>query len=415
MIHSSEIVVAASKNISPLPMDISPTLYVLDDDAQYAQLLAEISADNGWNAFSEQSPVNFLTYDLVDNGLLILDLDMPEMDGIEVIRELAKQGSNLLLILISGFDAGVLHSAQQLAEAHNIRVFTSLPKPVNITEFIEILNFIKTSHNEEDVTEINLPEITGKELEKAIKLHQLVLHYQPQLDIKTGHLTGVEALVRWQHPVQGLIFPDKFISLSEKEGLIGALTDEIIAIAAEQIMIWESQGLDLVTSINVSADNIISLSLPEQLIKVTEKYRISPKKITLELTESAVMGELTSSLDVLNRLRMKGFSLSIDDFGTGYSSLVQLYQAPFTEIKIDRRFVSLMLEDKAAMAIVEICIMLGHKLGVKLVAEGIESRQVWDKLNELGCDIAQGYYISKPIPASDMSNWIRNLESNPFI
>lgn len=390
-------------------------VYVLDDDVDYADLLVEVAVEAGWQAESVHSATSFLLTDIPQSGVLVLDLNMPDMDGIEVIRALAdKKINDLLLILISGFDARVLHSVQQLAEAHNMKVLASLTKPAPVTEFIRVLDEIDMDMAvvEKRITSDN--PITVTELRNAILQHQMVLYYQPQLNMKTGVMQGVEALVRWQHPERGMIFPDDFIEMAEQNELIGLLTEEVITQAVGQSVTWQLQGLDTVISVNVSADNITSLSLPEQLKTLTDKHAIEPERIMLEITESAVMGELTSSLDVLNRLRMKGFSLSIDDFGTGYSSLTQLYQAPFTEIKIDRGFVMRMLEDNEAMVIVKICIMLGHMLGMQLVAEGVETEEEWDALQSLGCDIAQGYFIARPMPASELIKWEKNNNSpNP--
>ncbi len=386
---------------------MKPKLYILDDDSQYANLLFELAKRSGWPAVVEQSASRFLDYDLSAGGILVLDLNMPEMDGIEVIRALAKEKKRLLLILISGFDARVLHSARQLAEAHDIKVLASLTKPVVRKEFIKALESVAGGEGRVISPVSRNEPVTAQELTEAILQRQLVLHFQPQVTIATEVLLGVEALVRWQHPERGLIFPGDFIPLAEKEGLIDRLTEVVIILAVEQSRRWQSEGLDVVISVNVSAENIKSLSLPEQLKELTDKHAIEPGKIELEITESAFMGELTSSLDVLNRLRMKGFSLSIDDFGTGYSSLTQLYQAPFTELKIDQRFIMRMIEDKEAMVIVKICIMLGHMLGMRLVAEGVETRDVWDELKKLGCDVAQGYFIAKPMPAEALITWSR--------
>jgi len=393
-------------------MSAKPTLYILDDDAQYTALLIHAALNAGWHALSEQNAADFLALDLPHNCVLVLDLNMPDMDGIEVIRVLAEKEIDLLLILMSGFDARVLHSAQQLAEAHNINVLASLTKPIVIRDFISILDGIEIKESPTYKAPLENQPVTANELKYAILQRQLVLYYQPQLEISNGTLIGVEALVRWNHPTRGIIFPDQFIALAEKEQLIGLLTKEVIVMAVEQSKQWQSAGFDIAISINVSADNITSLRLPEQLIELTSKHAISPDKFTLEVTESAVMGELTSSLDVLNRLRMKGFSLSIDDFGVGYSSLTQLYQAPFTEIKIDQHFVMRMLEDNEAMVIVSICIMLGHMLGMKVVAERVASQEIWNKLHELGCDVAQGNYIAKPMQAADLQNWRDNRESH---
>ncbi|VAW93399.1 diguanylate cyclase/phosphodiesterase (GGDEF & EAL domains) with PAS/PAC sensor(s) [hydrothermal vent metagenome] len=382
-------------------------LYILDDDEQYATLLAEVASNIGWEVLAQQDPIAFLQDDILQGSVLVLDLNMPEMDGIEVIRVLAEKKINLLLILVSGFDARVLHSAQQLAEAHHFKVLASLTKPMSIQEFAKTLNSIKPQTKQTQQSALTENSVSATELEQALQQHQLVLYYQPQINMQTGDLHGVEALVRWQHPEYGLIYPNQFIGLAEQSSLIEPLTEEVIRLAVEQSRNWQAEGINISVSINVSAENITSLSLPEQLKKLTDKHAIDPNKITLEITENAVMGDLTSSLDVLNRLRMKGFALSIDDFGTGYSSLSHLYKMPFTELKIDQSFIMQMLEDSEAMVIVKICIMLGQMLGMKLVAEGVETQEVWDELQTLGCDIAQGYLMAKPMPADALVQWIR--------
>ena len=385
----------------------APTLYILDDDTQYADLLAVVASNAGWEVIVETNPVNFLEKDLSKIELLVLDLHMPEMDGIEVIRAIAEQGCNITLILVSGFDARVLHSAEQLAKAHYLKVAASLTKPVPIDTFLKVLNAFE---NEEPSKPNSILKDTIKvdELEKAIENDELVIHYQPQVNIMSGELSGVEALLRWEHPEQGMIFPNQFIALAEENNLINALTERVIYLAVTQNKQWCNEGLNTSISVNISAENIIHLNLPEKLKKLTEQYDINSQNIVLELTESSVMGKLTTSLDVLNRLRMKGFSLSIDDFGTGYSSLSHLYQAPFTELKIDQKFIMHMLEDTEAMVIVKICIMLGHMLGMDIVAEGVETQEIFDELKEMGCDVAQGYFLSRPIPADDLINWVNS-------
>lgn len=386
---------------------IAPTLYILDDDTQYAELLAVVASNAGWEAIVETNPVKLLEKDLSKIELLVLDLNMPEMDGIEVIRAIAEQGCNITLILVSGFDARVLHSAQQLAKAHYLKVAASLTKPVPISDFLKVLNAFENEVPSKPNSTLK-DAINVEELKKAIENDELVLHYQPQVNIKSGELSGVEALVRWEHPDKGMIFPDQFITLAEENNLINALTERVIYLAVTQNKQWSNEGLNTSISVNVSAENIIHLNLPEKLKKLTDQYDVKSENIVLELTESSVMGELTTSLDVLNRLRMKGFSLSIDDFGTGYSSLSHLYHAPFTELKIDQKFIMYMLEDTEAMVIVKICIMLGHMLGMDIVAEGVETQEIFDKLKEMDCDVAQGYLLSRPIPADDLINWVNS-------
>jgi len=384
-----------------------PELYILDDDEQYAELLTEVANNAGWKASHEQSPYQFFNKVIKPHALLVLDLNMPEMDGIEVIRKLADKNLHLLLVLISGFDTRVLHSAQQLAKAHNFKVIATLAKPVPIHEFIEVLEQTSTNIQHEKKAPAIKQDISSQELQHGLNEHQFILHYQPQVNMKTSKFEGVESLVRWKHPVRGLLYPDQFIPLAEKNKLIDQLTEEVITLAVEQNKKWKTEDFSIPISVNVSAQNITSLSLPEQLKELTDKHAVTPENITIEITESAVMKELTSSLDVLNRLRMKGFSLSIDDFGTGYSSLTHLYQAPFTELKIDQNFVSHMTSDAEALVIVKICIMLGKMLGMKLVAEGVETQEIWHDLKTLDCDIAQGYFIAKPMPANELLIWAK--------
>ena len=384
-----------------------PELYILDDDEQYAELLTEVANNAGWKASHEQSPYQFFNKTIEPHAVLVLDLNMPEMDGIEVIRKLADKNLHLLLILISGFDTRVLHSAQQLAKAHDFKVIATLAKPVPIHEFIEVLEQTSTNIRHEKKAPAIKQNISPEELQHGLNEHQFILHYQPQVNMKTSKFEGVESLVRWQHPERGLVYPDQFIQLAEQNDLIDQLTEEVITLAVEQNKEWQTENFSIPISVNVSAQNITSLSLPEQLKELTDKHTVTPENITLEITESAVMKQLTSSLDVLNRLRMKGFSLSIDDFGTGYSSLTHLYQAPFTELKIDQNFVDHMTNDAEALVIVKICIMLGQMLGMRLVAEGVETQEIWHELKSLGCDIAQGYFIAKPMSADELLIWAK--------
>jgi EAL domain-containing protein (putative c-di-GMP-specific phosphodiesterase class I) len=383
-------------------------IYIIDDEVQVAELFSaaidSVGIDNQYFTNARE----FLAIDLVDTDVVLLDLNMPDIDGIEVIRVLGKNSAQVQLVLISGHDSGVLHSAQQLAQAHSLRVAGSLSKPVSIEKLKRLviqLSQQQQSNIQQHLAAQHMPDIT--ELKTALREKQLVLHYQPQIDIKSGELHGVEALSRWQHPQRGLIFPDTFIPLAEQHDLMGELTAEVIAQAIEQSCEWQKQGLETNISVNISADNITSLSLPEQLRDLLINNQLDPAMLTLEITESALMGELVTSLDILTRLRMKGFGLSIDDFGTGYSSLSQLHRIPFTELKIDKGFTMSMAQDAESRAIVKTCIMLGQELNMQVVAEGVESAEILRLLEEFGCDIAQGYHIARPMPAADLPGWVR--------
>jgi len=382
-------------------------IYIVDDDIQIAELLTATVESIGLNSQYFTSARQFIQLSVDETDIILLDLNMPDIDGIEVLRTLGKNECLAQLVLISGHDKGVLHSAEQLAQAHSLKVAASFTKPVQIDELQKLI--LKISQDTSSLDSVSgaiktLP--TVDELRRAISEKQLVLHYQPQVDVKTGELRGVEALVRWQHPERGLVFPDQFISLAEKNDLIGDLTANVIAMSIEQSREWQDRGLTTKISVNISSENITSLSLPEQLTDMLSHNQLDPTRLCLEVTESALMGELVTSLDILTRLRMKGFGLSIDDFGTGYSSLSQLHKIPFTELKIDQSFIMSMTQDDESRAIVKTCILLGHELNMELVAEGVETQEILDTLKGFGCDIAQGYHIARPMPAEALLEWV---------
>ena len=378
------------------------TVYLIDDEPDLLNLLGEMVTLTKLKAH-KYTQANHFFEEITEfecDSILVLDLNMPEMDGIEVMRRLATMTAPPALILVSGHDQGVLHSAEKLGRAHNLEIIASLSKPVSLDEFKGLLlEQIETPHRKRPIG-IQSPQelFTVSDLERAILENQLVLYYQPQYHLGTGDLLGAEALVRWQHPKHGLISPDNFIPIAEQSGLIRDLTRWVIDQTVQQQQIWQDAGLQIVVSVNVSAKDITSLTLPEQLADLLADKKLDPTRLVLEVTESALMGELVTSLDILTRLRLKGIGLSIDDFGTGYSSLLQLHRVPFTELKIDRSFVSNMGQDKEARAIVKTCIILGHELNMTVLAEGVETAEQLKILKELGCDAVQGYFCGRPVP-----------------
>ena len=390
------------------------TVYLIDDEPEVLELLNELVLLAGLKpmGFSRGSLFFDQITEFESNAVIILDLNMPEMDGIEVMRRLSGMSNPPGVILISGHDAGIMHSAEKLCEAHGLEYLATLAKPLSNNHVCDLLKqVINRSADEVDqVTKLNEFEITPFELEHAINNDEFVMHYQPQVSVLTKELAGVEALVRWQHPRHGLLYPDSFVDVAEENNLIGMLTHWVIKAIVEQEREWEESGLALTVSVNISAENITSLTLPEQLSQLLEDNKLDPTRLILEVTESALMGELVTSLDILTRLRLKGVRLSIDDFGTGYSSLSQLHKVPFTELKIDQGFVGKVLIDDDARAIVKTCIMLGHELNMRVVAEGVENAEIFEKLNLMGCDIAQGYYISPALSADMLESWLQDVK-----
>ncbi len=395
-------------------------LYIVDDDEETGFLLEAALMSIVDNISIYTKPADFLHLTLTSRDILLLDLMMPEIDGVEVIRELAKKSCPASIIIMSGYDQSVLHSVEKLAKEYGLSMKGHLSKPIVISKLrTVILTILEDSENlfsvDDNSTQLFAFTPQKKDLWHAILEQQLVLYYQPQIEIRSGRLLGFEGLVRWQHPQFGVVFPDQFIGLAESTGLINDLTNEVIRIAVNQCRQWSNLGRQYKLSINLSAENINNLELPEKLSNIIESNQLDPTSMVLEVTESALMKEMTLSTDILTRLRLKGFPLSIDDFGTGYSSLSQLHRIPFTELKIDQSFVMTMLEEDESRAIVETCIMLGHRLHMAVVAEGVETLQIYQLLETLGCDIAQGYLISKPIPPDQLENWCRQYQPNQYM
>jgi PAS domain S-box-containing protein/diguanylate cyclase (GGDEF)-like protein len=243
------------------------------------------------------------------------------------------------------------------------------------------------------------------DLRQAIAQGQLVLHYQPQVEVRSGALTTVEALVRWDHPLRGLLSPDEFIPLAEQTRLIAPLSSFVLRAAVEQCREWQLQGLDIGVAVNLSVHDLHHPELPDQVADLLASFGVSPDRLCLEITESALLANPKQAREILGRLRALGVRTAIDDFGTGYSSLAYLKDLPLDELKIDRSFVKDMADDAGARAIVRAVIDLAHDLHLRAIAEGIEDRATREVLASLGCDVAQGYYFSPPLTADDLMEW----------
>jgi diguanylate cyclase (GGDEF)-like protein len=242
-----------------------------------------------------------------------------------------------------------------------------------------------------------------EELRHAISNDELVVYYQPKLDLRTGVIGSAEALVRWQHPTRGLLAPDQFIALADQTGLIGKLTQVVLGQSLEQLARWRAAGHDLKLAVNLSASNLLDLALPSDVDAALQAHGIPPEAITLEITEDVLMFDPEEAGRVMQRLRALGCELSIDDYGTGFSSLAYLRDLPVAELKLDRSFVADVDADSRAVAIVGSTVGLAHSLGLRMVAEGVETQACLSVLRHLGCDEAQGYFIARPVPAADFS------------
>jgi diguanylate cyclase (GGDEF)-like protein len=249
---------------------------------------------------------------------------------------------------------------------------------------------------------------TVEELRTALTGDQLVLHYQPKVDLDSGAVHSVEALVRWDHPTRGLLYPDSFLGLVEDSGLMRAMTQLVLKMALDQAADWQKQGRELTIAVNLSASSLVDADLPEQIFAMLAARGVPTRALQLEITEEFLMADRERARNILAQLREGGVQISIDDYGTGYSSLSYLRELPVDELKLDRSFVFPMADDARAAALVASTIALSHSLGLRMVAEGVETEVAYKELARLGCDQAQGFFICRPVPAAELDHWLKN-------
>jgi EAL domain-containing protein (putative c-di-GMP-specific phosphodiesterase class I) len=250
------------------------------------------------------------------------------------------------------------------------------------------------------------------ELRMALEQHDLELHYQPKADLRTGDVVGVEALLRWRHAERGLIPPDEFLPLAEQTGLMRLITKYVLETALEQLSVWWRQGLKVHCAVNVSARDLYDRGFAQMLKDSIEAHDVPPRALMIEVTESVLMADPSRAASTLLSLAGLGVGVSLDDFGTGYSSLVHLKRLPVSEVKIDRSFVMRMDVNEDDAAIVRSIIELAGALGLRTVAEGVETRDAWDRLAVYGCDVAQGWYLAKALPAEQATQWLIDFARN---
>jgi len=385
-------------------------ILVLDDEPFMLKLLARMLANLGFTQVNTcdngQAALALLDSPHDSPNLILLDLNMPGMDGLEFVRHLVERHFIGSLILISGEDERMQQSAEKLARAHKITVLGHLHKPASPEGLAELIGKWAAPSQDEPVAEKKI--YVADELRAAINNGELVNYYQPKVDVATGRVVGVETLVRWSHPRDGIVLPGQFISVAEAHGLIGDLARVVLTDAFAQFKLWQEAGLMLKVAINLSIDNLASLDFLDEVVELAAKAGVPPQMVELEVTESRLMGDLRTPLEILTRLRLKRFRLSIDDFGIGNSSLAQLRDLPFDELKIDQSFVHGACENDKLRAMFTSSLGLAKQLGMEVVAEGVEDQADWDFVHKSGCDVAQGYFIARPMPAADLPAWMQS-------
>lgn len=331
-------------------------------------------------------------------GLILLDAALQEPCVIDVMYILSNLKCEIPVIILGDCEEKVLLSIKRIGELKELYVYTMQLNFFSKETFLETLTLIDKKSK----------IINEEAIAVALEKKQFVMHYQPKIALSTYKLIGVEALIRWQRPNHGLVQPDSFIPVAEKTGLIIPMTWWVVREVFRQYATWAKKGIPLNFAINLSANILTNVILPDELGNLMKEYKVCPENICFEITEAAAMHWPDIVLEVLTRIRLKGFSLSIDDFGTGYSSLVELQRLPFTELKIDKSFIGDMTYNKPNMHIVESIIALGKNMNLHLIAEGVETKTAADKLLTMGCEGIQGYFVSKPLSEKEFLSWYKN-------
>ncbi len=380
---------------------------ILDDDAEIGNFLGRVARAGGFEAKATSDISTFRQgYGEDIPSHIFLDLQMPGVDGIEVLRWLAEQKASAEIIIMSGFDQKVIEAARRLGLERGLRITHTMQKPFRVEDVFSVLG---SAEREAEKAVINAAAIDA-----AIQSSQFCLMYQPKMHLRRGaaatmpfgQTVGFEALLRWRHPQHGLLSPDKFLDIAEKHGLMDRLTDTVLDTALLQQQEWAGIGFKTTVAVNISAQNLGDAGFADRLKAKCDVVGVLPESIVLELTETAAMSDPITAMDILTRIRIKGFHLSIDDFGTGYSSLVQLHMLPFSELKLDRAFVRECDRSRQSRVIVKTMIDLARNLDLTCVAEGVETEAQLAVLRELGCDMVQGYLVSKPLHADDATRWL---------
>lgn len=394
------------------------TVLLVDDDDFMLEIVGELVGQAQeatiLHASSGRAALQVLDESAQEPDVLLCDLDMGDMDGIELLRHLAERGFRGSVGVMSGTDSELLTAVGDLVVAHELSLFAVLPKPVEPQRVVQaFLKFAEERQRSEEprALERYAEELTPEQVLQGVRDGYVCVYVQPKVKVSDRRVVGAEALLRWRDPVKGIIPPSAIIPVAERHGLMEELTIAVYREAIDALATWRRNGVELSISVNLSTDNLVSLALPDLLARIAHDAGVDTRQVVLEITETGLMRNLAMSLEVIGRLRLKNFRLSIDDYGTGYSNLTKLQQLPITELKVDRSFVHTADQDEVLHTILSSSTALGHSLQLSVVAEGVETAEVWNLLESLGCDEVQGYHVAKPMPVEEFLEWKANWDA----
>jgi EAL domain-containing protein (putative c-di-GMP-specific phosphodiesterase class I)/ActR/RegA family two-component response regulator len=389
---------------------------IVDDDADQRFLLsgtlARMGMTNVVEASSGRAALDLLGRDGTAFDIVITDLHMPDVDGMALVRRIGQRRLPVAVILVTSLDSDLLQTAAAMTEAYGVKLIGTLVKPVTKDKLFNIF----TRYRAPDATPA--ARVTGgylpttEEVLNGFAAAQFVPHFQAILDLATGAIVGAEALARWEHPVHGVLGPELFLPPLARAGYLDELSWIMLALSAMEARSWLDAGLRTKVSVNVSATSLADPGYADSVTEIVSGHGIEPSQMTLELTETEAIMNVAAALENVTRLRMKGFGLAVDDFGVGYSSMHELSRMPFTEIKIDRSFVTAAAAGERPRLLIEQTVAIARQLGLKTVAEGVETRAERDMLERLGCDTIQGYLVAKPMDGRKFLEWMLEQRAN---
>ncbi len=390
---------------------------VVEDNEFQRELLISVlksmGARNVWSASDGAKALDIVLKAKPMVDVVVTDLAMPTMDGLELVRRAGEGGYSGSVLITSALDSPLLAAAEAMSKAYGVNLLGAVSKPVTR----QVLEAALVRHGAPE-PKLHVPasartSFTPDEILEALARDEFEPFFQPKVELASRKVIGAEALARWRHPERGIALPGTFVKVLEDAGRI----DDLMWVMLRKAIVFcgtlNSSGMKTTVAVNLSLKSLSNPELAGRIAAMVERHNLDPSRVCLELTESAATTNLGAALENLTRLRMVGFGLSIDDFGTGYSSMQQLTRIPFTELKIDRSFVTNSATHETSRVMLTSCLQIARQLKLKAVAEGVETHEEWNLLQELGCDLAQGYFIARPMDAKTYVEWIRDLTATP--
>ena len=383
----------------------APRILVIDDDGDFRRSMKLMVEPTGTAALAVSDVCSLLALRPCPNDVVFIDLVMPGIDGIQVLGELARYQVRSKIILMSGRSADVLETAARIGRGLGLQMGGVLKKPFRLAQLRTLV--AETTSVDKQSKPDPLPHSpAAADLIDGMNSGELQVALQPIIEIGSGKPWAFEALARWYSGKHGLVYPSRFLPLAAEAGLMPALSEAVVRLAAEQSAFLEASGYASKVCVNFDGADLSEASMPETLLRIVQEFDVPPSALVIELTESRAARNQLSMMENLARLRLQGFALALDDFGTAYSSLERIRNLPFSVLKIDRTFVSDVESNVRARGIVSACISLARRCKLLTVAEGVETAGQMQALRRMGCDMVQGYLIAKPMFPADLLSWL---------